>query len=276
VSRLAGRTAGLAAGRLPLHREEHERSDQHQVHTRALRPRVASLLLVTLVRRVWAELGPRRSLFVVAAATLLVLLTIDVAARGAVTYVDEQVTEWLAGTTGEVPSLSSAGEIGLSGGILAIVVLVAVQATFRAWPLLLAAGNVGAGGLVVVVTKAVVGRTGPGESTLPDGYPGFYPSGHTAVAALCVGTAAFVLLRWRGLLAGRVSPDTGGLVAGLVAGALAGAGAVLGGHHWVADVAGSLLLTAVVLPLGFASVGVLAPGPDDVPMDRQRRRGPAG
>lgn len=229
---------------------------------------------MTLVRRVWAALGPRGALLVVASAVMMILLTADVAARGAATYADEQGTEWLTMTVGEVPTLSSAGEIGLSGGVLAIVVLVSVQATFRIWPLLLAVGNVGVGLLAVSVTKALVGRPGPGEPALPEGYAGFYPSGHTATAGLCIGTAAFVLLRWRGYLAGRLTPATGGMAGGLSAGLLAGAGAVLGGHHWLADVLGSLLLVAVVLPLGFAAVEVLAPGPDDVPMDRQGGRGP--
>ena len=111
-------------------------------------------LLRSELRRVWAALGPCESVLVVAAAALLGLLTADVLAGGLATYVDEQIADALGATpdVGDASgrSVSSLGELGLSGATLAIVVLVTVQATFRLWPIVLTIGNVG-GGLLLVL-----------------------------------------------------------------------------------------------------------------------------
>jgi membrane-associated phospholipid phosphatase len=213
---------------------------------------------------VGAELRPGERLLVLAAGVGLLLLTLDVAAGGLATYVDDEVLARLGADSGRASPMSSVGELGLASGVLIIVVLVTTQATFRIWPLALAAGNVGMGLLLVMTLKAAVGRVGPAESSVPDGYTGFYPSGHTVTAGLCLGTAWFVLATWRGYGARWVPPRISGLLLGLAAATLAGVGAVVGGHHWVSDVVGGVLLTAMVLPVGFAACslkGAAAEGP---------------
>jgi undecaprenyl-diphosphatase len=205
---------------------------------------------------VGAELRTGERMLVLAAGVGLLLLTLDVAAGGLATYVDDRVLAHLGAATGRASPMSSVGEIGLASGILIVVVLVTTQATFRVWPLAVAAWNVGVGLLLVLGLKAAVGRVGPGESSVPDGYSGFYPSGHTATAGLCLGTAWFVLATWRGYGARWVPPRTSALFVGLAAATLAGVGAVIGGHHWMSDAAGGLLLTAMVLPVGFAACAV--------------------
>ncbi len=205
------------------------------------------------VRSVWQRLRPGEAMLVVAAAVALVLLSADVAAGGLATYVDEQIIEALGPEEEPAGSaLSSIGEAGFSGGALLIVALVSSQALWRLWPMGVAVGTVGAGSLLVLGLKQLLARTGPGESVLPDGYPGYFPSGHTATAGLCLGTACFLLVAWRGYGAGRGTPSTAGIIVGLGAAAAVGVGAVVGGHHWPTDALGGVLVTALVLPLGFA------------------------
>ena len=230
----------------------------------------------------WAALPQWQALLVVVASVGLVLVTADVLAGGLATYVDEQVVDALgaagaSATGGESDSgrsVSSLGELGLSGGVLIISVLVTVQATFRLWPLVLAIGGVGGGLLAVLALKAVTARPGPEQTTLPEGYAGFFPSGHAATAGLCLGTACFVLFRWRSYLDDLLKPASAGVGVGVAAAVVVGAVAVLGGYHWLTDAVGSVLLVALVLPIAFAACNVLAAGPDDVPMDREQRRRP--
>jgi undecaprenyl-diphosphatase len=191
------------------------------------------------------------------ATAALVLLTADVAIGGAATHVDDDLTATLDRMRDPVPLLSDLAQIGLLVGIVIVVVLVAVQATFRLWPAFLAAGTVGGGLLLVLTLKAALGRPGPGDAELAAGYPGFYPSGHASTAGLCLGTACFILMTWRGYGAGRVSPSSAGIVVGLVAAAGVGVASVVNGHHWATDAAGSVLLVAMVLPVGFAACRLL-------------------
>jgi undecaprenyl-diphosphatase len=209
-----------------------------------------------VVGAVGAELRPAERLLVLASGVGLLLLTLDVAAGGLATYVDDAVLDRLGADASRASPMSSVGELGLASGILIIVVLVTTQATFRLWPLAVAAGNVGVGLLLVLVLKGVVARVGPGDTSVPDGYTGFYPSGHTATAGLCLGTAWFVLATWRGWGARWAAPRSSGLLVGLAAATLAGMGAVVSGHHWVSDVVGGLLITTMVLPVGFAACGL--------------------
>jgi undecaprenyl-diphosphatase len=204
-----------------------------------------------------AELRPWERLLVVGSALGLLLLGLDVAAGGLATYVDDAVLG-RSEHTGDQDGgpVSSVGELGLATGILLVVVLVTLHATLALWPLVVAVVNVGGGLLLVVLIKAATARPGPGESALPEGYPGFFPSGHTATAGLCLGTAWFVLAAWRGYGARHVRPAVSGLFVGLVAATVVGVGSVLSSHHWASDAVGGLLVTALVLPVGFA-VGTL-------------------
>ncbi|MGP4047179.1 phosphatase PAP2 family protein [Streptomyces sp. 2A115] len=92
---------------------------------------------------------------------------------------------------------------------------------------------------LVVPLKEAVGRTGP-PGMAGDGY---YPSGHTATAAVAYGTAVLLLLPW---LRGRYLRRE--LVIGyLVLVGAVGFGLIRRGYHWPLDVAGSCVLSAMLL-----------------------------
>lgn len=95
---------------------------------------------------------------------------------------------------------------------------------------------------LIVPLKELVARPGPpvmGPGT------GFYPSGHTATAAVAYGAAALVLLPWlRSAYARRE------LIVGCLAlNALVADGLIRRGYHWPLDVVGSWCLCAVLLGL---------------------------
>lgn len=97
--------------------------------------------------------------------------------------------------------------------------------------------------LVVTPLKAAVGRGGPGSLTLAPGYPGLFPSGHTAMATLAYGGAALLVLPFVRRAAARRL-----LVAAAVPLVLAvGVALVYCGYHWPLDVVGSWLLCGALL-----------------------------
>ncbi len=206
-----------------------------------------------LVNRLWRRLQPSRSdLVVLAVASLfLALITFDVVAGGLLTYFDEAVRQALPSST-EAPTWTRAvgllGNIGVGGAVVLVVALVVMHTTWRWWPGVLAMGQLGAASLVVVALKYAVARPGPSPEVPPDGYPGFYPSGHTATATVSVGIVVFLLSSWRGPVS---QARRRGLYAGGTAGLLVGASTVLGGFHWMSDVVASLAIAAAVLVVGF-------------------------
>jgi len=93
---------------------------------------------------------------------------------------------------------------------------------------------------LVVPVKELVAR--PGTSVMPPG-TGYYPSGHTATAAVAYGAAALLLFPWlrsalarRGLVALCAVLDLG-----------VGFGLVRRGYHWPLDVIASWCLCTVLL-----------------------------
>lgn len=221
--------------------------------------RVAALRRALTLRR-------SEALLVGGSVVVLALLTADVAADGLLTYLDGELRAWLEPPVdaGWADVVGGAGDLGVAVAILAISMLVTLHATWRLWPLLLGAGNVVAMGAAVLALKSAVGRVGPGETVDPPGYPGHFPSGHTATSAVCVGTAVFLLLA---LSSGAPRDSAGrwGLVAGLSAGLLVGAVSVLGDFHWLTDAVGGLLVATIVLVVGFAMARGYAEEPVDVP-----------
>lgn len=99
---------------------------------------------------------------------------------------------------------------------------------------------------LIVPLKELIGR--PGTPAAPPG-TGYYPSGHTATAAVAYGAAALLLLPWLRTAAARRA-----LV--LVCAAL-GLGVAFGlvrrGYHWPLDVVASWCLCTVLLT-GFVLV----------------------
>lgn len=112
---------------------------------------------------------------------------------------------------------------------------------------------------VVVPVKDWAAR--PGTPAMPPSV-GYYPSGHTATAAVAYGAATLLLLPWL-----RSAPARRALVAGCVALVLGVSfGLVRRGYHWPLDVVASWCLCAVPLA-GLRLVLVLA-------YDRSGRRSP--
>lgn len=98
--------------------------------------------------------------------------------------------------------------------------------------------------VLVSLLKPLIGRAGPGSLTLSPGYPGLYPSGHAATAAVAYGGAALLLAHF---LVGAAARRLLGAAAVLLNAAV-GVCLVRCGYHWPLDVVGSWLLCAALLP----------------------------
>ncbi|WP_260333806.1 phosphatase PAP2 family protein [Streptomyces beigongshangae] len=143
------------------------------------------------------------------------------------------------------------------GGIAVAVPVLLAAAAYAAWharraalprwwlPPLAALIAMAAVPVLVVPLKEAVGRTGP-PGMAGDGY---YPSGHTATAAVAYGAAVLLLLpRLRGR-----RPRRALVAACVLLVASVGFALVRRGYHWPLDVAGSWCLGAALL-LGLRAV----------------------
>lgn len=213
---------------------------------------------------------PRELIVVLLCVDTVALLTGEVATRGGVVRLDTAVYDTLGARSSTVADVvTELGSVQVAGTLLAFACLVAATTARRWWPLLLAAGNSLAASVIVLALKSAVGRTGPGLATNEDGYPGYLPSGHTAAAAVCLGTAVYLTwTAWRerprpvphraaAEVGERPRPtaDVSGrcTLIGLVVGAVVGSATVVTGNHWVSDVLAGLAVSAFVLVLGFAT-----------------------
>jgi membrane-associated phospholipid phosphatase len=187
---------------------------------------------------------------------VLVLLCADVAAGGLLSHLDRTVRDSLQSHAIDVPGWlvlpGTLGEAGVATALLVAVSMVTAQVTWRVWPLALGVGTLVTTGVVVLALKTVIGRPGPGGAE-PVGYPGYFPSGHTATSSVCAGTAVFLVVCAWSSLRRLDQASTAGQAAGMVVGALSAADAVLEDHHWVTDGAGGLAVSCIVLTLGFAA-----------------------
>ncbi|PSM37923.1 hypothetical protein C6Y14_39555 [Streptomyces dioscori] len=180
-------------------------------------------------------------------------LTWQVSVDGAVRRGDERVARAVEGSrlpTGAAEFLADLGNIAVAVPVLAAVAAYVAWRARRAalprwWlPPLAALVTMAAVPLLVVPLKEAVGRTGP-PGMAGDGY---YPSGHTATAAVAYGAAVLLLLPWlRNRYLRRELT-----IACLVLVAAASFGLVRRGYHWPLDVVGSWFLSAVLL-LGLAT-----------------------
>ncbi|MBQ1093088.1 phosphatase PAP2 family protein [Streptomyces sp. B93] len=199
-----------------------------------------------------SPIPPRRSLALsTAAAVVFALVTWQVAVDGPLLDADERAGRefvrrgWLAELFADL------------GGVPVAVPVLLVVAVGTAWwarargvrrwwlPGVVAVGAMALVPLVVVPLKELTDR---GGTAVTPG-TGFYPSGHTATAAVAYGCAALLVLPW---LRGRRGRRW--LVGGCLAVNLGvGAGLVRQGYHWPLDVVGSWCL-AVLLLTAFAGV----------------------
>ncbi|GGT29194.1 phosphatase PAP2 family protein [Streptomyces chromofuscus] len=187
-------------------------------------------------------------------AVLFALITWQVVADGPLVRLDERVSRVLVRPDGFSELLADLGNVQVA---VPVLVLTAGYAAWRAraagadrWWLPGAAAVVLMALLpaLVVPLKELTDR--PGTPVVPPA-TGYYPSGHTATAAIAYGCAALLLLpRLRGPLSRRAL-----LTLCLVLNAGVGLGLVRRGYHWPLDVVASwclctLLITGYVLGVG--------------------------
>lgn len=183
-------------------------------------------------------------------ALLFALVTWQVTEAGPLRAADERIGRAVPGpgaAQGVAEFCADLGSALVALPLLAAVVLLGARLDRRAraphrWrPVLVAALASAAVPALVVPLKILTHRPGP-QGPVP-GYPGHYPSGHAAMAAIAYGVAVLLLhRRLRSAVARRLVVLTGGVL--IVA---AGAGLVLRGYHWPLDVVGSWCLAGVVL-----------------------------
>lgn len=156
--------------------------------------------------------------------------------------------------------LGNLGSIQVSAVVLAAAAVLSAGLLRRWLPIALAVVNAGLLTVVTLAIKHLTDRIGPGLVANRPGYPGYFPSGHTATSAVCFGTALTVLLL---VLLARRAARRGvalrlvhwpGTAFGLLVGALVGTMTVLSANHWVSDVVAGLGVAAVVQIVGAALV----------------------
>ncbi|MEV0221085.1 phosphatase PAP2 family protein [Streptomyces sp. NPDC050704] len=192
----------------------------------------------------------RPTCFLGLSALLFALLTWQAAVDTPLRRADERLGRSIADSRfpdGAAELLADLGNITVAVpvllAVLAYVSWRARRAPLPRWwlPPLAALVTMSAVPALVVPLKEAVGRTGP-PGMAGDGY---YPSGHTATAAVAYGAAVLLLLPW---LHGRWLRRT--LVIGyLVLAGAVGVGLVRRGYHWPLDVVGSWCLSLMLLHL---------------------------
>lgn len=186
------------------------------------------------------------TLLLVLPALLFALLTWQVAADGPLLRLDARLSRALVHPDRPSELLSDLGNVQVAVPALALV------AGYVAWR----GSAVGRGRwwlppvaafllmtlvpLIVVPLKEWTDR--PGTPVVPPA-TGYYPSGHTATAAVAYGSAVMVLLPWLVTAAARRAAVAGAVVLVLAV----SFGLVRRGYHWPLDVVASWCLCAVLL-----------------------------
>ncbi|MFI6036157.1 phosphatase PAP2 family protein [Streptomyces sp. NPDC051315] len=179
-------------------------------------------------------------------ALLFALLTWQVAADGPLLRVDERLSRALVRPDRASELLSDLGNVQVA---VPVLVLVAAYAAWRGsavgrgrwWlPPVAAFLLMTLVPLIVVPLKEWTDR--PGTPVVPPA-TGYYPSGHTATAAVAYGSAVIVLLPWLVTTAARRAAVAGAVVLVLAV----SFGLVRRGYHWPLDVVASWCLCAVLL-----------------------------
>lgn len=201
------------------------------------------------------------------------LLLWQVTSRGPVTQLDVHVRNVIQGvaTSGDLSGLVRAGhglaDLGDPPLCVPILLVATVAAAIvgRTWrPPLVFLGAVGVL-ILTAVLKISINRPGPGQYTAGRTNPfnagpgnlsfgpgladagegwGYFPSGHTADALICFGTAAILLTTWV-FTGARQRCWAKWIVAFLVAAVIVGL--LWSNYHWLSDVVGSLCLCGAAL-----------------------------
>ncbi|MGN9761296.1 phosphatase PAP2 family protein [Streptomyces sp. SD31] len=179
-------------------------------------------------------------------ALLFALITWQVVADGPLVRVDERVSRALIHPDRFSDLLADLGNVQVAVPVLAVVLVHTAwrsrrTGTDRWWlPATAAAVLMALVPALIVPLKELTDR--PGTPAVPPA-TGYYPSGHTATAAVAYGSAALLLLPWlRSAYARREL-----LIACAVVNAAVGFGLIRSGYHWPLDVVASWCLCAVLL-----------------------------
>jgi membrane-associated phospholipid phosphatase len=202
-------------------------------------------------------LGRGEAKWVLCCLLVVALLAADILTGGPLNHIDHAVRDQIQRRSPHTPGWmtppDNLGEVGTATALMLGAALISAQVLWRLWPVVLAVGNLVSVEILVLVLKTAVGRPGPGSRARLDGYPGYFPSGHTATSAVCAGTVAFLAVTCWGSVRRLDRATLAGQVAGFGVGALSGVSAVLGDFHWLTDTVGAVLLGSVVLTMGFAA-----------------------
>ncbi|MGZ4686615.1 phosphatase PAP2 family protein [Oryzihumus sp.] len=197
-----------------------------------------------------ARPSPARWLVPAVLVLALALLTVAVVTHSRVTLLDARVSGSVP-RHGTFPALDRLATLVTTVAQPAANVAVAfgvgvlVAARTRSWRALVP--PVAALGLLtatVLLGKTLIGRPGPPGSEVQADW-GYFPSGHTTSALVCVGVVALMLTGLRPRWQGRALVLTGAwtLVVGW---------ALVWKHfHWVSDVVAGILLGSLILWLAF-------------------------
>jgi undecaprenyl-diphosphatase len=193
-------------------------------------------------------------------AVLFALITWQVVADGPLVRLDARLSRVLVNPDRCSELLADLGNIPVAVPVLAVALgYVAVRhrraGADRWWlPVAAAALLMALVPALVVPLKDLTAR--PGTPAVPPG-TGYYPSGHTATAAVAYGSATLLLLPWLRTTVARRALLI--FCAALVLGA--SYGLVRRGYHWPLDVVGSWCLCTVLLSALWLFVRtVTAPG----------------
>lgn len=185
-------------------------------------------------------------LFLLLPVLLFALSTWQVVVDGPLLRLDERLSRALVRPDRASELLADLGSVPVAVPVLAVAAAYAARrargsGTARPWLPFVAAGVVMAlVPAIVVPVKQLTDRAG--TPAVPPG-TGYFPSGHTATAAVAYGTAALLLLPW--LTRAYARRTVIALAAVLVLGT--SYGLVRRGYHWPLDVVASWCLSAVLL-----------------------------
>ncbi|MFF3908514.1 phosphatase PAP2 family protein [Streptomyces sp. NPDC001848] len=180
------------------------------------------------------------------AVVLFLLLTWQVVAHGPLARADLRLSGHLVRPDRVSGALADLGNVSVAVPILAVVLVCAARLARRAgtrrwWlPSVAATVLMALVPVFVIPVKHLVARPGPplmGPAT------GYFPSGHTATAAIAYGAAALVLRPWLRTSYARREV----LLACLALNLAVAFGLVRHGYHWLLDVVASWCLGAVLL-----------------------------
>jgi membrane-associated phospholipid phosphatase len=186
---------------------------------------------------------------------VLVFLTVNVLADGPMVILDQHIRHtvqgwahaagwrWLADSPRAPAQLiTDLGRETVAVPVLAVVAAVLAIRGHTLRPLLVAATGVVLLLVTVIPAKIIIGRPGPGTTTLAAGSWGYFPSGHTSTACVCYSIAVLLLI------AGRPSWVRRAALAGLAAvWLLVGAALVWCDYHWASDVLAGWALSALIV-----------------------------